>query len=484
MKLYIANPFLPDYTKEVDFDDFERVDVGIKGYEESNHFLWTLWHWFDITYRPETSAEYTPWAYMPKRYSGKKNNVLDLGNINTALGNFEVAISFVKNGDIDSICFYSGIHKDKETYRKLRNLVIKAKGIMHNTEDFHYKVELNNTFENLKFYPYSGKHFRFTSEDGKIYVIFDIRCVDKFEGYHLAMERMKYLVAFLAVETNILFDFSELQEFTDVEDSENCSPKFMVSFIDDYSIDRDEVLLSNDGLDFLNRYIFVERDLNLSSDVKYFLLGCIHALDGMKEESLFSDVARMTIGNRLYSINNKTRSQEIYAHCVMHYLSSIETASYYGSAHETCELCGSIKYKIASRVYDITSKYLNESRGKIFKKLYGIRSKYLHTGILSSSGDFLNARPLLDSGTEMGLVDHSFISVRFNGNTELVFANNIREWTTFCLRCLYHENFFDNTGYHTDEQNNQNSSAYIPHFLGVRMRSNVDGLEIVGIEPT
>mgnify|MGYP003399832789 len=84
----------------------------------------------------------------------------------------------------------------------------------------------------------------------------------------------------------------------------------------------------------------------------------------------------------------------------------------------------------------------------------------------------------------MGLVDHSFISVRFNGNTELVFANNIREWTTFCLRCLYHEIFFDNTGYHTDEQNNQNSSAYIPHLLSVRIRSNVDGIEIVGIEPT
>ena len=111
-KITIFNAFLPNYTKVVDFDDFERKDVGIQGLENANHFLWKLWHLFDLQYAP-TSNSCAPWAYLPQKLYGKKNNIMVLGNINTALGNFQVAISYVKKGDIDSICFYSGIHNDK-----------------------------------------------------------------------------------------------------------------------------------------------------------------------------------------------------------------------------------------------------------------------------------------------------------------------------------------------------------------------------------
>lgn len=38
-KITIFNAFLPNYTKVVDFDDFERIDVGIQGLENANHFL-------------------------------------------------------------------------------------------------------------------------------------------------------------------------------------------------------------------------------------------------------------------------------------------------------------------------------------------------------------------------------------------------------------------------------------------------------------
>ena len=101
LKIKVSNPFLPNYVKEVDFEDFERIDVGIKGEMDSNHFLWKLWHLFDLQYAPSNGKGFAPWAYLPQRYIGKNNQILVLGNINTALGNFHVAISYVTKGDID-----------------------------------------------------------------------------------------------------------------------------------------------------------------------------------------------------------------------------------------------------------------------------------------------------------------------------------------------------------------------------------------------
>lgn len=199
-KITIFNAFLPNYTKVVDFDDFERIDVGVQGLENANHFLWKLWHLFDLQYAP-TNNSYAPWAYLPQKLKGKKNNILVLGNINTALGNFQVAISYVKKGDIDSICFYSGIHNDKLTYRKLRELVLQAKGEIDQLVTFHYNIELFCKFEHLEFYTYVGRFFKLYSQDKRIYVSFDITCADKYEAYHLGMERMKYMTAFLAVES-------------------------------------------------------------------------------------------------------------------------------------------------------------------------------------------------------------------------------------------------------------------------------------------
>lgn len=184
LKIRVSTPLLPYVVKEVDFDDFERIDVGLKGEENSNHFLWKLWALFDAQYAPSHANGYVPWAYLPQKYKGKKNQVLVLGNINTSLGNFHVAISYVKKGDIDSICFYSGIHNDHQTYQKLRKIVLQAKEEMELLHTFHYTVELYSKFEKLKVHTYVGKHFRLYSQDDKIYVSFDVACADKYEAYH------------------------------------------------------------------------------------------------------------------------------------------------------------------------------------------------------------------------------------------------------------------------------------------------------------
>ena len=485
MKIKVSNPFLPYNVKEVDFDDFERIDVGIKGIDNSNHFLWKLWHLFDIQYSPSTADGYAPWAYLPQKYKGKKNQVLVLGNLNTSLGNFHVAISYVSKGNIDSICFYSGINNDNMTYKKLRKTVLQAKNEIDQIHTFHYVVELYSNFDRLKIHPYVGNHFKLYSLNDKIFVSFDINCVDKYEAYHLGMERMKFLVAFLAVETNILFDYSPIEESDAIEKIEEKPASYMQNFIDAYSVSQDVVLLSEYGFHFIDENIFVERDLYFSHLVKYFLLGCIHVYDAMKEQETFDDTVKASLPTLTYGVMEvqAKNKQEKYTHCIMHYLSAIETASYDESSHEVCTTCGNVKYKIASRVKDFVTKYLNEDLGKLFKGLYAIRSKYLHTGILSTSGDFLNARPILDLGTEIGLSDNSFVSVKANGSVHAVSAMNIKEWTTFCLRCFYHEKMYGNANFKVEDVWNNNSEEYIQHFSGIGIRSNIKGLEI-DIEPT
>lgn len=486
LKIKVSNPFLPNYIKEVDFEDFERIDVGIKGEIESNHFLWKLWNLFDLQYAPSNGHGSAPWAYLPQKCIGKKHQVLVLGNINTALGNFHVAISYVTKGDIDSVCFYSGIHNDKPTYKKLRTIVLQAKDEINQLETFHYQVELFSRFDKLNFHTYIGNHFKLYSQNERIYVAFDVTCADKYEAYHLGMERMKYLVAFLAVETNILFDYPFIENSSIEDDVVEERPIFMQNYIDGYSISGDTVLLSEEGFRFLDQFIFVERDLCLTHLIKYFLLGCIHVQDGMKEQEDFDDVVKVTFPTLTYAAMRKQvkNRQEKYTHCIMHYLSAIETASFEDGDHETCACCGAVKYKIGARVKDFIAKYFNEGLGNVFKGLYNIRSKYLHAGILSTSGDFLNARPLLDTGTDLGLFDNSFVSVKANGTVSLVYAMNIKEWTTFGMRCFYHGKMYGNKNYEVEEPYNNNAEDYIKHFSDIVLKSNVEGLEITGKEPT
>lgn len=39
LKIRVSTPLLPYVVKEVDYDDFERIDVGLKGEENSNHLV-------------------------------------------------------------------------------------------------------------------------------------------------------------------------------------------------------------------------------------------------------------------------------------------------------------------------------------------------------------------------------------------------------------------------------------------------------------
>ena len=89
-------------------------------------------------------------------------------------------------------------------------------------------------------------------------------------------------------------------------------------------------MLSDEAFNFLKQYVFVERDLDLDKVSEYFLLACIHVYDGIKEEDSLDDNVRFTFPK--YSVSaakiQLKDKQEKYTHCIMHYLSAIETASY------------------------------------------------------------------------------------------------------------------------------------------------------------
>ena len=130
-------------------------------------------------------------------------------------------------------------------------------------------------------------------------------CADKYEAYHLGMERMKYFSAFWAVETNILFDYPLLEDSILQEKIEIAQPIYMKNFIDGYAISEDVILLSEEGSRFLDEYVFVERDLHFSHLVKYFLLGCIHVQDGMKEQEAFDDAVSISLPTHTYGAMRK-----------------------------------------------------------------------------------------------------------------------------------------------------------------------------------
>ena len=161
----------------------------------------------------------------------------------------------------------------------------------------------------------------------KIYVAFDILCADKYEAYHLGMERMKFFLAFLSVETNILFDYDSIDFGADQDNVDTKHMLFMQNYIDHYSIIKDEVVLSKEAFLFLNEYLFVERDLCLDRVAKYFLLGCVHVLDGLTEVSYFEDIVKYTLKELSYSVMRRhdKNKQERYTHCIMHFLSAIES---------------------------------------------------------------------------------------------------------------------------------------------------------------
>ena len=132
---------------------------------------------------------------------------------------------------------------------------------------------------------------------------------------------------------------------------------------------------------------------------------------------------------------------------LMSYLSAMECVTAGDGQRETCSECGAVKYKIAQRVKDLATKYLGEHLGKVFNKLYGYRSKFLHEGRFASESNMIRTIPLLSKTSATGLDDYGKISVSVEGGARQIDIANVKEWTTYTLRCFYQERIMGRTSF-------------------------------------
>lgn len=142
----------------------------------------------------------------------------------------------------------------------------------------------------------------------------------------------------------------------------------------------------------------------------------------------------------------------------MSYLSAMECVTAVDGHQELCQECGSVKYKIAQRVKDLATKYLGEHLGKVFHKLYGFRSKFLHEGRFASESNMIRTIPLLSRNSSTGLDDYGSISVSIDGIARQIHVANVKEWTTYALRCFYQERIMGRTSF-TEVFDNPNKST-------------------------
>lgn len=452
MKIKVPHYKVLNTTIEVDLILFEAFSIQTKGEINSNQFLLSLWHELDTELGNKDGR--CPWAYFPNRYKLKKNLLSFLGIIDTTLGHFYVAISYQKKGDIDSIHFYS--QNCKTDYKTIiKGLVKKAIKNIDNTVAYIVTAELTSVFQSLFFYNYSGDNFDFFVENEKNKIKFQVNSIDKFEATQLTEKRLRTLTAFLAIETNIHFDYDNVSISDSVNVEKTHVPmckhqeEVVISntnengacFIDEYPIFDYKILISKTGIEFLNNYVFVGREYTNPKIVRSFLQACIHFQKGLSSETAMIMPTAFMSEEYLFAFSpvGIFNKQAIINNATTFYLSSIEVLSYYGSQQTTCKTCHQVQYKIGQRVADFIEEYFNNDLSKVFKKLYNNRSKFLHTGESSSSNLNTYIKPMMDLSTASGLKDYGFITVNINGNCSGVYTSNVREWTSYCFRQYYRE---------------------------------------------
>jgi len=449
MKLELPHFFYYTQKIDVDFDSFTSFSVNCESELESNRLLLSLWREFDTALGRENNR--CPWLYMPRRFNEKKQLITFLGVIDTKIGHFYVCVSYKKKGCIDNIHFYS-LNCDENYQGRIKLLLKLAVENIDKLRFFYVRAKLTSRIPDLKFHKYKGENYQFTDDKDGFNLNFKLNAVDSFEATQLTEKRLRSLVSFLAIETNIHFDYDDVH-VSDIEIPvkpesivllddvllEKGSDVKGIDYIDGYPIKESKVLLSQNAVEFIDRHIFVNREILNDKKVHEFLKGCIHFHKALSYDEQISPPTLLTTEKYVLSlapigIFNK---QGLINNAITFYLSSLEVISFEKASSTTCPECNQVQYKISQRVTDFIKEYLSDDLSKVFKKLYNFRSKFLHTGESSSANLNTHTRPMLDTSTATGAKDFGFVTVSINGITNGMYTTNIKEWTSFCFRNYY-----------------------------------------------
>lgn len=453
MKIQFSYPFdISCSILEVDLSEFHAFGINCIGETESNSFLLSLWNQLNKAISPENSPNRVPWAYFPQKYIGKKVNVSIFGFAQTKIGEFLIGISYKQKGNIDNLLILNpqGKYKlsriQKDTFHKL---ITQAKENINNTTNFLCKAEIDISIKDFKINTYSSVFFILKSENpGNINLWFKIEAIDYYEAKQSAYEVINNFCAFLSVETNLNYSCRrfEIIEGEDLPNESNSCKYFASDYIDYYPTLNWELLISHEGFLFLNNYLFKrQRFQPYDNTVKNFLSACKHCKEGLAKDSETETKQLVSLPTITLSLSKKGTSfqQEIVSNMLLYFMSSIECLTANDQHPEICKECGSPKYKIARRVKDLSTRYLGEELGKVMYELYNYRSKFIHAGKVVTDENRLDTIPLINSSTGTGLMDYAGISIKSTG--KMLSIANIKEWTTYLLRCYYKENLFGKT---------------------------------------
>jgi hypothetical protein len=457
MKIKVRDALNLNSWLELEFDEFKQLSVDTVGISNSNMFLLSLWREFDNNITPKKNDR-CPWAYLPQKLILKKSNVTYFGSFYSKFGYIHVAISFKTKGNIDNICFYSASIDLNTILPILKGFVKHAKQNINNKFVFRAKTEFRTNFKGVYLENYFGDKFGFSTIKKKTFLELEVSAIDKYHATNLLMLKIRLLIDFLSVETNIPFyhdkviieqkklsnfNFQGIKYQSDfkVDNSDDSGDEF----IDMHPIKADKIFLSREGVEFIEKYI-INSDEYFDNDlISLFIKSCGHFRKGLYDEiGISGNLQEASNELFLYVRKNAIRNtQSIIDNSITYYLSALETASMFGHNPDTCPECNQIRYKINQRVSNFVKGYLTELHGSIFKKIYNFRSKYLHSGEYSTTNNDTIIKPMIDLSTGTGAIDAGFITLSLSNGVIGVDIQNIREWTSFCLRKYYKENIIN-----------------------------------------
>lgn len=427
--------------------DFEKITVNTLGYIESNKFLVSLWNQVNTHICPNHCVDRAPWAYFPGKFVGKKSIVSVLGFCQTSIGDLYFAIEYHRKGDIDSLLVMRPTLALKhDEIRRLRVLVDDAKANIDKTKCFLCKSNIYAKLRNVCFGEYHASNFCIVPSDEGFNLSFYVNAIDKFEAEQQALERLYEICAFLTVETNIYCSF---EEFTVAENELLPESKFISPFIEDYldyypAINNWQICISSYAYNFINENILSLNRFEKKSEIeKFFISACKHIQIGIEAELRMGDrtIASIPFSTIALIKRDQRNKVEYMTSALMSYLSAIECVTATETNHERCKVCGAVIYKIANRVRNLSTEFLGEHLGKVFHKLYAYRSKFLHTGRMASDANIVRTIPLLSESSETGVKEFGNVAIRVDGKIYSYSVNNIREWSTYILRCYYQKRF-------------------------------------------
>ena len=453
-KIRLYSILSQDIYRDVPIDAFCEVEVNTKGLEESNHFLISLWNEMNKLLHPHQS-EFVPWAYMPNVLNKGDKRLLFLGDVDSSLGNIHMMLVMDTKVNIRSIMAYN-IHMKKGDCQKLfEELVNRAKMNQNTLQKYACRIHLKANMHDIRLREYGGYFYRLGTDESGCFVDIRLLAIDMIEARQSLIKRLDHLCSFLAVETNLFFE--AIAPF-EIELEKNPLPiiteqEYVLPFIDGPSVRDGYIMLSESGAKYLDRFVFVERDIRLDGVALAFNRSCVHIYEGLRRQLERGERLSLTTKYQNASLvpKNIPQQQNIITMAAMSYMSAVETASVQEGKAENCPTCGNVMYKISARIMNFTAKYLHSDLGRLFKELYNLRSQFLHAGKLSSESYQISARPFIDPTTGSGLIDYGFISCKVNGKLMIVGLQNIQEWTTFTLRCYYQEKLFGVTDFETHE---------------------------------